>query len=197
MSLKPRAVDRKPDPRSTTAKMSPEQREQLEKWLFDEQLSYLKTIERCKDAFGIEVPMTGIRNFYRHNQQQRTVRRLAESTKFAKMFEKKFAKNPKKIYHALLNIVGQAAFDEMLNAPEGGTPDMGRVHHAMDLLEAAQKDLREDDKLVFDREKWEFDATEACLKQLPELKVISDTPGISYKEKIQQVRLRLFGTAPD
>jgi hypothetical protein len=43
------------------------------------------------------------------------------------------------------------------------------------------------------REKFEFDAAKACLKMLPELKVISSDSKLSETEKINAVRLKLFG----
>jgi hypothetical protein len=44
-----------------------------------------------------------------------------------------------------------------------------------------------------DREKFEFDATRACLKQLPRLKAIAADSTLSEPDKIDRVRQLLFG----
>lgn len=44
-----------------------------------------------------------------------------------------------------------------------------------------------------EREKFEFDAAKACLKKLPELKAISTNKELSDEQKIDAVRLKLFG----
>lgn len=52
-------------------------------------------------------------------------------------------------------------------------------------------------QLYFDREKWEFDASAACLKKLPELKLIADDKGLNEDAKLLAVRERLFGVTPE
>lgn len=47
------------------------------------------------------------------------------------------------------------------------------------------------------REKHEFDASTACLKKLPELKLISNNPKLTDREKINQIRRKLFGELPE
>ena len=42
-------------------------------------------------------------------------------------------------------------------------------------------------------EKFTFDASKACFKKLPELKVISNNPKLSDTQKIDLIRLKLFG----
>lgn len=50
--------------------------------------------------------------------------------------------------------------------------------------------------LQLHRDKFEFDAAEVCLRKLPELKVISSNPELSDIEKIDRIRLELFGKIP-
>jgi hypothetical protein len=50
--------------------------------------------------------------------------------------------------------------------------------------------------LQLHRDKFEFDAAEVCLRKLPELKVISSNPELSDIEKIDRIRLELFGKVP-
>jgi hypothetical protein len=50
---------------------------------------------------------------------------------------------------------------------------------------------KEDRQLA--REKWEFDAAKVCLKALPELKAISNDSRLNEDQRIEQIRLKLFG----
>jgi hypothetical protein len=50
--------------------------------------------------------------------------------------------------------------------------------------------------LKLNRDKFEFDAATACLKQLPELKAISTNKALSETQKVEQIRLKLFGAVP-
>ena len=50
-------------------------------------------------------------------------------------------------------------------------------------------------QLSLDRDKFQFDAAKACLARLPELKVISSDKGLNYSQKVEQIRLKLFGVA--
>ena len=47
------------------------------------------------------------------------------------------------------------------------------------------------------REKFEFSAAEACLKELPALREIANDSEIDVNEKIDRIRRRLFGDAAD
>ena len=64
----------------------------------------------------------------------------------------------------------------------------------LEIRQAAEERLREKAKL--EREKFEFNAAEAALKQVATLKAIS-TSKLSDVEKIKQARLALFGEVPE
>jgi hypothetical protein len=49
------------------------------------------------------------------------------------------------------------------------------------------------EQLRFDQEKFQFDAAKACLKQLPQLKVISTDKTLSETQKVDHIRQKLFG----
>jgi hypothetical protein len=51
--------------------------------------------------------------------------------------------------------------------------------------------------LQLNREKHEFDAAAQCLLQLPELKLISNNSKLTDREKINQIRRKLFGRLPE
>lgn len=70
----------------------------------------------------------------------------------------------------------------------------------MDRLNFEQRERglkQKEDSLRLEREKFEFDAAESCLKQLPELRTIANNAKTSHSDKIQQIRERLFGSLPE
>jgi hypothetical protein len=63
-------------------------------------------------------------------------------------------------------------------------------------LKVMAADLK-DKVTTLDRDRFEFDAARACLARLPELKAISTQKGLSENDKVQQIRLKLFGVVPE
>jgi hypothetical protein len=61
---------------SAWAGLSPEQRETLEGWLFEENLGYKEALERAQKEFGIMASLTSLADFYRRLAQDRMQREL-------------------------------------------------------------------------------------------------------------------------
>ncbi|HVY70797.1 MAG TPA: hypothetical protein VHH73_12775 [Verrucomicrobiae bacterium] len=61
-------------------------------------------------------------------------------------------------------------------------------------MEERKMHLREE-QLKLQREKFEFSAAEACLKELPTLRTIADDNALDLDEKIERIRFQLFGKA--
>jgi hypothetical protein len=57
-----------------------------------------------------------------------------------------------------------------------------------------ERGKKEDRSLA--RAKFEFDAAKACLKKLPELKVISTDRSLTDDQRVEQIRMKLFGELP-
>lgn len=74
-----------------------------------------------------------------------------------------------------------------------------RFKAEMEKQKFAQKErglAQREEALKLEREKFEFDAAEACLKKLPELRAIAANNKLSNTDKIQEIRRRLFGALP-
>ncbi len=50
------------------------------------------------------------------------------------------------------------------------------------------------EQIALEREKFQIDAAEKCLEKLAELKTISTDTTLSQTEKVEQIRLKLFGS---
>lgn len=92
---------------------------------------------------------------------------------------------------ATLDALRQKAY-ELAESPQTDPRDVKAV--MMLLLKARDQDF-EREKLTLDRQKFEFDAAKACLEKLPELKAIATDKGLDSQQRIEQVRMKLFGMA--
>ena len=61
------------------SKLTPEQAELLESWLFEENLSYKDALERAQKEFGIGGSLTGLRRFYGRLAKERGRESLTEA----------------------------------------------------------------------------------------------------------------------
>lgn len=101
--------------------------------------------------------------------------------------------NPGQFDKATLDALRQKAF-ELAESPGANPKDVKAV--MMLLLKARDQDIQER-QLAFDKQKFEFDAAKACLAKLPELKVVAADKGLSDAQKVEQIRLKLFGELPE
>ncbi len=99
------------------------------------------------------------------------------------------AKHPGSFDQATLDAISQKAY-ELAISPNASPKDMKAV--LMLVLKGRDQEF-EREKLAFDKTRFEFDAAKACLAKLPELKVISGDKGLSEGQKVDQIRLKLFG----
>jgi hypothetical protein len=61
---------------SAWAGLSPEQRETLEGWLFEENLGYKEALERAQKEFGLTASLTSLADYYQRLAQERMQREL-------------------------------------------------------------------------------------------------------------------------
>lgn len=61
---------------SAWSKLTREQRETLEGWLFEENLGYMEALERAEKEFGIRASLTSLAAFYQRLAEERTQKEL-------------------------------------------------------------------------------------------------------------------------
>ena len=175
-----------------------ERRSELAVWFFGRKLSTAQACKRCRDEWGIVLTSRQIKEFRpqakRLWNQIQNLDRLKSGAAKARVFQKVITDHPAEVFDLLLRAAGQASFDRVIEC--GDKEAIRQAHDHLRLLLSRRKDDRDEKRYKLTREKWEFAASEACLKQLPELKLISDRPELSFKEKLRQIRLKLFGSAP-
>ena len=101
-------------------------------------------------------------------------------------------RRPGQFDKATLDAIGEKAYAIAIS-PQSDPKD---IKATMMLLLKAQDQNRKERELEHSVDRFQFDAAKACLALLPELKVISQDKGLSEPEKVQQIRLKLFGVLP-
>jgi hypothetical protein len=173
------------------------QRAELAEWLIAKKASDAAAVKRCRKIWNLTVTPEQMKEFRARARaswnQARNQEWVESGAATARVFQKLITDHPVEFMDLLFRATGQASFNKVL---EGGDLDaIKQAHEHLRLLLSRRKDDRDEKRYVITREKWEFNASEACLKQLPELKIISDESQLSFKEKIRQIRLKLFGSA--
>lgn len=177
---------------STWNRLTPEQRETLESWLFDENLGYAKTLERVQKEFGVEATMASVGRFYRRRARERQVEELVEAQAAASELNE-LPVSADSLRAAAVKLVGKAVLKLTGEQPEQleQLASLTRI-----LLESEDNDIRRS-RLRLAQRCFHFEATAASLKDLPQLRayldVVIDDTSLSYDEKTQRVRAVLFG----
>lgn len=173
---------------------------ELEVWLFEQNVSYEEALKRYAEFGSGCGSVASLARWRSRRAQERMLERIAASAKKANSVVEKFQDNPSNTYAALLQMIGQAAFEAQLNGKTeldlSTLKDLAEVtslglkaRHDSATLALKQEDIR------LKRDRFEFDAAKAALAKLPELRAIAGNKSLDQTAKIQAVRQRLFGEA--
>ena len=177
--------------RSPLSKLTVEQRQTVEEWLFDENLSYLETGQRCLSEFKIKITIKSLFSFYRLVAQKRTLDRITHSANNANAVVKTFTENPADTYQALIKVAGQIAFDKAIQSPD--QLDLPTIRDFTRLLIASRHADLNSKKFHLDREKWEFDVARTCFNHHAELQALVANKSLDEDARLQAIRRSLFG----
>lgn len=90
-----------------------EQQAALEQWLFDDRpmLTYYRARERLAQEFQVKTSMNALSCFYHRRAQERMMKQVLVSAQGSRSVTEHFRENPSVAYDALMELIGQAAFD--------------------------------------------------------------------------------------
>ncbi|MFZ0827348.1 MAG: hypothetical protein WAO02_07980 [Verrucomicrobiia bacterium] len=177
---------------STWNRLTPEQRETLESWLFDENLGYAKTLERVQKEFGMEATVASVGRFYRRRARERQVEELVEAQAAASELND-LPVSVATLREAAIKLVGRAVLKLGFEKPE----ELEQLVSLTKLLLASEdNDLRRA-RLKLAQEYFHFEATAASLDELPKIRAYLDAiatdASLSRDEKLKRVQMIMFG----
>jgi hypothetical protein len=177
---------------STWTRLTPEQRETLEIWLFEENLGYAKTLAKVQEEFGVEATVASLGRFYRRRARERQVTELLEAQVAANELND-LPISVASLRDAAVKLVGKAALNLATENPEQLEQ---LVSFTKLLLESEDTDIRRA-RLKLAQVYFDYEATAASQKDLPQLRaymaVISDDTTLSNDEKLKKVHAILYG----
>jgi len=177
---------------STWNQLTPEQRETLEEWLFDENLGYAETVARVQKEFGLESTIASVGRFYRRRARGRQTEELLEAQLEADEVNA-LPVSVASLRDAAVKLVGKAVLKLAGERPE----ELEQlVSFTKLLLESEDNDIRRS-RLRLAERYFDYEATAASVKELPHLRayleVVGNDASLSHGEKMQRVHAILFG----
>jgi hypothetical protein len=122
---------RKPRSDSTWDRLTEQRQAEVWDWLDAENLSYEAALARARERWGIASSVSALARWRSCYAQEMMLRRIAASAERANAVTRQFAENPSNTYDALLQMIGQAAFEAKFN---GGTDlDLGTLKDLAEL----------------------------------------------------------------
>jgi hypothetical protein len=100
---------RKPKSNSVIDGLQPNQKEALERWLFDENVSFEEAAKRVYQDFGVRSSESALRRYWQRRAQQRSIDQIAMTAATVNQAEQEFAKNPAETSKVLLGLLQQIA----------------------------------------------------------------------------------------
>jgi hypothetical protein len=183
----------KPKASSVFHSLTQAQRDQLEYWLFEENIAYETAAKRCKAKFKVNLYYRKLEAFYREIKRKRNIAEILSNTHHANSVIKKLADNPVATFKAIMELVGQVAFNSATLAAAGQTVDLEPLRQAIEIYLDTRKDDRDAIKVALEREKWELDVARLCFEHHAELQTITADQSMDEDARLLAIRRRLFG----
>lgn len=177
---------------STWNRLTPEQRELLEEWLFEERLGYADALARVEKEFGLQASLASMGRYYRRRARERQVTELVTAQVTADGLNN-LPVSTDSLRTAAVKLVGKAVLKLAGEKPEQ-VEQLASLTKL--LLESEENDIRRS-RLKLAEQYFHFEATAASLTELPQLRayldVVGDDASLNHDEKIKRVRAILFG----
>lgn len=144
------------------------------------------------EGFGVSVALSAFTQFWQEICVPLHLVRRQRAVSTAKEIAADARTRPGEFDTATIDALQTKAL-ELALSPRANPKDVKALY--MLVIKAKEQGLKAE-SLKLDREKFEFDAAEACLKKLPELKAIAGDSKLDQDAKLKQIRLKLFGVLP-
>ena len=132
---------------SAFCRLTPEQVDVLEGWLFEERLGYPKVLEKLKAEFGLETSLTGLGRFYKRLDMERSRASLVDAVEMSGLAVEMLRGGTLK--PGMLALANKCAFELMRQSP----PPIRKVTALLRAITSAEANAMK--QTVFEREEQE------------------------------------------
>ncbi len=172
---------------STWNALTDKQRQMMEAWLFEENLSYKEITERVAKEWGIKSSIWSVRRFYEWRMSQCAMAELADGQDSADEVNGAGTK-PESMRSAAWTLLNAHALEKAMAGGEvKDLAALGRLLHEGEWAEIQRK------RLELERERFEFRATKAAMAQLPLVSKMTQEELEREEARINGIKARLFG----
>ena len=177
---------------STWSRLSIEQRQLLESWLFDDNLGYVETVARVKSEFGVEATIPSVGRYYRRRARERQTEELVIASGEA-IGLNSLPVSIADLREAAVKLAGKEALKLAGEKPHEPEHLMAFTRV---LLESEENDLRRA-KLKLAQQQFDYEAMAASTEELPQFRAhlmkVSEDDSLTEMEKLERVRAIMFG----
>ncbi len=186
-------MDPKPKGHSVLDRLPPEQRAEVDKWLFNENATYRSVVERCQKEFGAKIAITSVARHYQREFRARSLdrfeRTIHQKNEMLKIMNEK--QHPNGNYELMIRMAENMAVEEALK-PDAER-DYRKVGYLARLIIAAKEESSTEIHAQLARCKFEYDFATECLIHKVKFDAILAEEGLDDGERIQKFREELFG----
>jgi hypothetical protein len=172
---------------STWAALTPEQKQKLIQWLFEEKLSYEQTLESVQTEFGITASRSSLANYYQTLVHERLREDLCEAQETAAEAQGAEVKLST-LRGAALKMIGKKLID--CSVEPGVAKELYGLTNLM--LQSGQQEIQRE-WLALARERFEFKASTAVLKALPLANEMKAEEHARETARMNAIKQKLFG----
>ena len=168
-------------------RLTPEQREKIEHWLFEENLSYRETHERAQKELGLTCSPSTIRWIYKRGMKLRGVADLADAQATAEDLDVAVADVETLRSSNMKLILTRLQEKALERADVREVAALGRV-----MLHGEECEIQRE-RVALARERFRFRASQAALKALPLMDEMKAQDEEREMERVEAIKIRLFG----
>jgi hypothetical protein len=173
-------------------KLTLEQRDLLEHWLFDDNLGYTEARERVQKEFGLETTVWSVSRFFHQRARERPIEQLVEASVSAGMVNATPISTAS-LREAAVKLAGKSALKLAGEKPN----DMDHlVAFTRLLLESEENEIRRG-RLKLAQQQFDFTAMAASIEELPQFRAhmltVSDDDSLTEMEKLERIRAIMWG----
>lgn len=168
----------------TWSQLTPEQRGELERWLFNENMSYRAVVERVLNTWGIASTPWSVQRFYHRCASERTLKEMTECHDTAGEVNGAEAKS-EGMRTASWKVLNARVLDKLM-----ATDDLKDLATLCRLLSESEWAEIQNGRLGLARERLGLKAAEA---RLPKLRQIKCGEALQTSQQVIAVKENLFG----
>jgi hypothetical protein len=171
----------------TWSLLTPEQRDELERWLFDENMSYREAKERVQKEWGVTASIWSVGRFYQSRVNDRSLGEVTEGQDATKNVNET-GTNLDDLCTAFRRVVGTQVLEKAMAGSE--LKDLAVLGRLIADTEWVQVQHR---RLELARDRFEFNAAKAAMEQLPKVEEMNKEDLEREEARLHAIIVRLFG----